>query len=66
MARKATLRIETKLSDPIEPISVHVCADERLIAIVSLADFDNACEALDRIRHDNFVKLETEGDPRRA
>ena len=66
MARKATLRIEAKLGNPVEPISIHVCTDERLIAIVSLADFENACEALNRIRHDNFVKLEAEGDLRRA
>ena len=56
MTRKASLRIETKLASPMEPICVHVCTDEKLIAIVSLADFDRACEALDRIRHDYFVK----------
>jgi hypothetical protein len=51
MTRKANLRVETKLGNPMQPICVHVCDDETLIAIVSLEDFDNASEALDRIRH---------------
>jgi hypothetical protein len=60
MTRPANLRIETKLSDPMEPICVHVCADERLVAIVSLPDFDNACEGLRRIRHNQFIKEDLE------
>jgi len=39
----------------MEPMCVHVCADEELIAIVSLEDFDNACEALKRIRQNKFT-----------
>ncbi len=56
MTRKASLRIEIKLASPMEPVCVHVCTDEELVAIVSLADFDRACEALGRIRHDHFVE----------
>jgi|tagenome__1003787_1003787.scaffolds.fasta_scaffold16206914_1 hypothetical protein len=55
MARNARLRIVTKLGNPMEPMCVHVCADEELIAIVSLEDFDNACEALKRIRQNQFT-----------
>ena len=55
MPRKANLRIETKLGNPMEPICIHVCADDKLVAIVSLQDFDSACEALHRIRHNKFV-----------
>ena len=54
MTRKATLRIEAKLGNPMEPMCVHVCVDDELIAIVSLQDFDNTCEALSRIRHDKL------------
>ena len=60
MTRKATLRIEAKLGNPMEPMCVHVCADEKLIAIVSLEDFDNACETLNRIRQDKIVKQDGE------
>jgi hypothetical protein len=56
MTRRASLRIETKLGNPMEPISIHVCADDRLVAIVSLQDFDAACEALRRVRHDKVVQ----------
>jgi hypothetical protein len=56
MTRRASLRIETKLGNPMEPISIHVCADDRLVAIVSLQDFDAACEALHRVRHDKVVQ----------
>ena len=56
MTRKASLRVEAKLGNPMEPVCVHVCADERLIGIVSLEDFDQACEALHRIRHNKIVK----------
>jgi hypothetical protein len=38
----------------MEPMCVHVCANEELIAIVSLEDFDNACEALKRIRQNKL------------
>ena len=63
MTRKASLRIETKLASPMDPVGVLVCTDEKLIAIVSLADFDRACEALDRVRHNHFVKQqEAEAD----
>jgi hypothetical protein len=55
MARNARLRIVTKLGNPMEPMCVHVCADEELIAIVSLEDFDNAYEALKRIRQNKFT-----------
>ena len=55
MARNARLRIVTKLGNPMEPMCVHVCADEELIATVSLEDFDNACEALKRIRQNKFT-----------
>src|SRR6478752_3893958 len=55
MARNARLRIVTKLGNPMEPMCVHVCADEELIAIVSSEDFDNACEALKRIRQNKFT-----------
>jgi hypothetical protein len=61
MTPKANLRIETKLGNPMEPMCVHVCADETLIAIVSLEDLDNASEALNRIRHGEVVELEAEG-----
>ena len=54
MARNARLRIVTKLGNPMEPMCVHVCADEELIAIVSSEDFDNACEALKRISQNKF------------
>ena len=60
MTRKATLRVEAKLGNPMEPICVHVCADEELIAIVSLKDFDNTCETLSRVRHDKFIKQDEE------
>jgi hypothetical protein len=56
ITRKATLRIEAKLGYPMEPMCVHVWADEKLIAIVSLEDFDNACETLGRLRQDKFIK----------
>jgi hypothetical protein len=55
MTLKASLRIEAKLGNPMEPMCVHVCADEKLIAIVSLEDFDNACQALNRIRQNKFT-----------
>jgi len=58
MTRKASLRIEAKLGDPMEPMCVHVCADEELVAIVSLEDFDNACEALNRIRQNKFSEAD--------
>ena len=61
MTRKATLRIEAKLGDPVQPMCVHVCADEELIALVSLEDFDNACETLGRLRQDTFIKQHAEG-----
>jgi hypothetical protein len=50
MTRKATLRIEAN-GNPMEPMCAHVCADEKLIAIVSLEDFDNACEAASSARN---------------
>jgi hypothetical protein len=56
MTCKATLRIE----DPMEAMCVHVCTDEKLIAIVSLEDFDRACETLDRVRHDRVIKQDEE------
>jgi hypothetical protein len=56
--RSASLRIGAKLGNPMEPTCIHVCADEKLIAIVSLEDFDDACEALNRIRQNKFT---TEG-----
>jgi hypothetical protein len=31
-------------------------ANEELVAIVSLEDFDRACETLRRVRHDKFVE----------
>jgi hypothetical protein len=40
----------------MEPICIHVCAEEQIIATVSLQDFDSTCEALHRIRHNRFVK----------
>jgi hypothetical protein len=58
MTRKARLRIEAKLGNPMEPMCVHVCADEELVAIVSLEDFDNACEALNRIRQNKFSEAD--------
>jgi hypothetical protein len=60
MTRRASLRIETRLGNPMEPISIHVCADDQLVAIVSLEDFDTACEALHRIRHNQFVQEDAE------
>jgi hypothetical protein len=60
MTRTAILRIEAKLGNPMEPMCVHVCADEKLVAIVSLEDFDNACETLSRIRQDRFIKQDVE------
>jgi hypothetical protein len=59
MARKAHLRIEAKLGNPMEPMCVHVCAGE-VIAIVSLEDFDDACEALKRVRRDKFTMEDAE------
>ena len=56
MGHKATLRIEAKLGNPLEPMCVHVCTDEELLAIVSLEDFDRACETLNRVRHDRVIK----------
>ena len=63
MTLKANLRIETKLGNPMDPICIHVCADEKLIAIVSLQDFDSACEALHRIRHNKFETRMLKADP---
>ena len=60
MKRKATLRIEAKLGNPMEAMCVHVCTDEKLIAIVSLEDFDRACETLTRVRHDRLSKQDEE------
>jgi hypothetical protein len=60
MTRKANLRIETRLGRPMEPICVHVCVDDRLLATVSLEEFENACETLNRIRHDEFGRLGAE------
>jgi hypothetical protein len=60
MTRRATLRIEAKLGNPMEPMCVHVCTDEGLIAIVSLEDFDNTCETLSRVRHDRIIKQDVE------
>jgi hypothetical protein len=60
MTRKATLRIEAKLGRPMEPMCVHVCASEELIAVVSLEDLDRACETLSRVRHDKFVEEDVE------
>jgi hypothetical protein len=60
MARKARLRIEAKLGNPMEPMCVHVCAGEELIAIVSLEDFDDACEPLKRVRRDKFTTEDAE------
>ncbi len=56
MTRTATLQVETRLGNPMEPICIHVCAEEQIIATVSLQDFDSTCEALHRIRHNRFVK----------
>ena len=43
----------------MEPMCVHVCAGE-VIAIVSLEDFDDACEALKRVRRDKFTMEDAE------
>ena len=58
MIPKANLRIE--LCNPMEPICIHVCADDKLVAIVSLQDFDSACETLHHIRHNRFVNEDAE------
>ena len=63
MLPKANLRIETKLCNPMEPICIHVCADDKLVGIVSLQDFDSACETLHRIRHNRFVNEDGKADP---
>ena len=39
---------------------VHVCTDEELLAIVSLEDFDRACETLNRVRRDRLSKQDEE------
>jgi hypothetical protein len=60
MTRRASLRIETSVGNQMEPISIHVCAADRRVAIVSLEDFDTACEALQRIRHNHLVQEDAE------
>jgi hypothetical protein len=43
------------------PMCVHVCAGKELIAIVSpLEDFEDACEALKRVRRDKFTVEDAE------